>query len=291
MKAGRTSRTAEAAAASRAWHSLYASPAVFEDPFALRFTSPAWQRIILTKPLGWFVFRVLLRSLGPIGAQIVGRSRYAEDLLDRAIASGIGQYVIIGSGFDSFALRRRDLESTIRVFELDHPDTQQAKRHRLLTLGIDLPDNLEFVAIDFERKTVADGLGQSSYHPAHRAFFSWLGTTAYLTNSATVNTLASITRIAEPGSEIVFDYLVPEEILSREDAQFVRKLKRFTARRGERLIGEFHPEGLEKVLRSVGLEPVENLSAAEQEKRYFTNRKDGMRPTPGSFFAHARVSS
>jgi methyltransferase (TIGR00027 family) len=290
MKKGTASRTAETAAAARALHYLYASPTIFADPFALEFTSQAWRRVVVARPLRWLVIDVLLRSLRPVGAQVIARSRYAEDLLDQAIAAGICQYVIVGAGFDSFVLRRRDLESRIRVFELDHPDTQQAKRSRLLTLSVDLPRNVELVGVDFERDTLADALARSSYESERPAFFSWLGTVPYLSNSATCDTLASIARLAATGSEVVFDYMVPEELLSGPDKQVVNTLKRFTARRGEPLLGVFDPDQLELVLRSVGLRLVENLSATQQEKRYFANRQDGLRPMQASYFAHARVS-
>jgi len=289
MKEGRTSRTAEIAAATRALHHRYVSPTIFEDPFALEFTNPTWRRIVVTRPLRWLIFDVLLGSMRPVGAQVVSRSRYAEDLLEKAIAAGIRQYVIVGAGFDSFALRRRDLEPTVRVFELDHPDTQRAKRERLQSIGVDLPSNLEFVGIDFEHETVADGLARSSYQPDSRAFFSWLGTTPYLSNSATLGTLASIAQLAAERTEIVFDYLVCDEAMSGEERRIVEKLKRFTARRGEPVVGEFDPAELETVLRSVGLELIENFSGADQEKRYFADRQDGLRPMAASYFAHARV--
>lgn len=290
MKKGRASRTAEIAAATRAEHHLHDEPRIFEDPFAFEFTSSTWRRIIVTRPLRWLIFKVVLRSMTPVAAQVIARSRYAEDLLGEAIAAGIRQYVIVGAGFDSFALRHRDHEAAIRVFELDHPDTQRAKCERVRKLGVDLPNHLEFVGIDFECETVADGLTRSTYQAEHPAFFSWLGTTPYLSNSATLDTLASIAGFAAPGSEVVFDYLVPEEILTAPERRIVGKLKRFTARRGEPLIGEFHPEQLENQLRTIGLELVANLSGAEQERRYFSGRHDDLRPMASSFFAHARVA-
>lgn len=289
MRKGKASRTAEVAAAARARHCLYESPVIFQDPFALELTSPTWRRIVVTRPLRWLVFEQLLRALRPVGAQIVARSRYAEDVLEQAIAAGVRQYVIVGAGFDSFALRRRDAESKLRVFELDHPDTQQAKRERLLRIG--LPGNLEFVAADFERETVADVLVRSGFERERPAFFSWLGTTPYLSNSATRQTLASIAHFAATGSGVVFDYLVPDELLLAPDKLTVEKLRRFTARHGEPLVGAFHPEELAPMLASVGLELVENLTAAQQEQRYFANRRDGLRPMPASCFAHARVSN
>jgi len=66
------------------------------------------------------------------------------------MAAGIDQYVLIGAGLDSFALRRRDLVTSLKVYELDHPASQKIKRKRLARLTVDLPKNLEFVQVDFE---------------------------------------------------------------------------------------------------------------------------------------------
>jgi len=89
MNKGRSSRAAALAAAARARHCLYESPVIFQDPFALKFTSLTLRRIVVTKPLRWLVFDRLLRALRPVGAQIVARSRYAEDVLEPAIAAGV----------------------------------------------------------------------------------------------------------------------------------------------------------------------------------------------------------
>lgn len=68
----------------------------------------------------------------------------------------------------------------------------------------------------------------------------------------------------------------------------VEKLKRFTARSGEPLVGALPPERMPEILGEIGFELLENLSAAQQEERYFANRGDVLRPMPASFFAHAR---
>jgi len=291
MKKGQASRTAEAAAGARAIHRLRDEPPVFDDAFALELTSPLWRRVATSKLLFWLITHVVLRSQRAVGAQVIARSRLAEDLLAEAIASGIRQYVIVGAGFDSFALRHRDSQSGLRVFELDHPDTQRVKLDRIRALGIEPPETVEFVGIDFEERAVADALARSSYEASLPAFYSWLGTTPYLSHAATIATLRSISDYAAPGSTIVFDYLVPDDVLSDSDRRVVQRLKRFTARRGEPLIGALHPDTLEAMLASIGLELIENFSAAEQEARYFSGRSDGLRPTAASWFAQARVAN
>jgi methyltransferase (TIGR00027 family) len=289
MKKGEASRTAEAAAAVRAIHRLHDDPVVFDDAFAHELTSSAWRTIATNRILSWLVARLLLRSQRSVAAQVVGRSRFAEDLLKQAIAAGVGQYVLVGAGFDSFALRYRDSYPNLRIFELDHPDTQRVKLERIAAIG-KLPHQfLEYVAVDFEQKTVAEALMGSGYEPAQPAFFSWLGTTPYLSNEATLATLSSIAGYAEPGSVVVFDYLVPDEVLCDADRQVVQELRKFTEQRGEPLVGAFHPQELQATLASIGLELVDNFSGEDQAERYFSDRKDNLRPIQASYFAHARV--
>src|SRR5207249_2633770 len=202
------------------------------------------------------------------------RSRYAEDKLEAAIRRGVGQYVIIGAGFDSFALRRRDLAHSLLVFELDHPATQQTKIRRLTQLGLAIPNNVQFVPMDFEKEDLCTALQQSRYQSQRPTFFSWLGTTHYLSKAAILSTLESLVACSAPDSEVVFDYSLPRASVPPEEARTMRRLERFTSRRGEPLISHFDPEELSNELRLLGYGVVEDLSGAEQRDRYFRGRSD-----------------
>jgi len=59
------------------------------------------------------------------------RSRFAEDCLAESIGNGVRQYVLLGAGLDTFAYRQPHWASSLRVFEVDHPATQQWKRRQL----------------------------------------------------------------------------------------------------------------------------------------------------------------
>ena len=136
MQAGRPSATAIAVAAMRAAHRMGEQPLVFDDPWALRLTSDEYRDLAEQGKL-----RDMFEGLGlqPILGQILGRARWNESTLETSIEDGIGQYVILGAGLDSFALRRTDLLDRLRVIEIDHPDTQGYKLRRLKQLGV--PDN------------------------------------------------------------------------------------------------------------------------------------------------------
>ncbi len=289
MRAGQDSRTAQAAAAFRASHHLYAQPRVFEDPFALALTGMGWRAVLSNRFAHWLVLERALSSMKPVLAQVLVRSRFAEDALAKALANGIQQYVIVGAGLDSYALRHPDSSGRVRVYEVDHPDTQRAKRQRLQALAVSLPANLEFVGVDFEKQGLGAALGASSYRADAPAFFSWLGTTHYLSPQATLGTLRSIAQSAAPASEVVLDYSVPPELIDPEGQRDMLWMKKLTDRLGEPLIGGLDPAQLHADVKALGYDVIEDLAAPEQTRRYFANRADGLAPTPVSRLLHLRL--
>jgi len=289
MKKGRHSRTAIMAAVVRALHTGFETPAVFEDPYAGILAGPVWRVISSSRLCYWIGTRIIYKGMDPIRRQIVARARYAEDKMETAILSGIAQYVIIGAGLDSFALRRKDLTPMLTVFELDHPASQEAKRNRLKQMGYSLPKRHEFVGINFEEKELGEALSQSSYSPQHAAFFSWLGTIYYLTPRAVINTLEAIAACAHPGSELVLDYAGVEGLAVQSDRKMVNKLKRITDRRGEPILSTFDPDQFGQIASGAGFHVLENLSPEDQASRYFRLPDGATLAMPGSYFAHLRL--
>jgi methyltransferase (TIGR00027 family) len=289
MKKGRHSRTAIMAAVVRALHTTFETPVVFNDPYAAKLAGPVWQMLSGIRLCYLIGTKIIYNGLDPIRRQIVARARYAEDKLESAIGSGINQYVIIGAGFDSFALRRKDLSKGLSVFELDHPASQNAKQNRLKLLRFALPEKHEFVGIDFEKEGLCEALAKSSYYRNQPAFFSWLGTVHYLTPQAVLNTLNDIAACACPGSELVLDYAGSEGIAGTSQEKWAIKLKRFTDRRGEPILSMFAPDQFQKIISQAGFNLIENLSPSEQASRYFKLPDGTALPMPSSYFAHLRL--
>lgn len=289
MKKNQRSRTAEGAAALRASHTLHDAVPVFSDPIAIKLTTRRWARIVGQRWLNALVTRFVYRGLLPVKASIVVRSRYAEDALEAALARGVSQYVIVGAGLDSFALRRPQLSEQLKIFEVDHPASQASKKNRLQEAGFSLPGHVEFVAADFEHENLAQALQRSCYRPQDAAFFSWLGVTHYLTPAAALATLAAIAKSAARGSELVFDYSVPKELLSATQTRAAKKLSRYVTRRGEPFLGQWHPVDLSAECKKLGFEVVEDLSGAAQHQRYFAGRADGLTPMAGVHLIHLRL--
>ena len=195
---------------------------------------------------------------------------------------------MVGAGLDSFVLRMAEQYPELKIFEVDHPDTQKIKIHKLKKLGT-IPSNVEFVSIDFEKEKLSDALLRSSYDSKMPTFFSWLGTTHYLKPETTLATLQNIASIAHLNSEVVMDYSIDykqlqgiERIGSFAIAQFTRFLK-------EPLIGTFTSEHLHQTVEKMGYVVLEDLSGTEITKRYFHQRADQIRHTQATHLIHLQI--
>ncbi len=280
MKVRGPSRTAESCALIRAAHFLYGKhPLVFEDSVALDLIGPEARERCLQEGQAF---------LSDAAGILLGRARYTEDLLEEAVRSGVEQYVVLGAGLDTFALRRSDLLGKLRVLEIDEPMTQAWKRERLAELGREVPAALEFVAIDFESETIADGLARSSYRCDKPAFFSWLGTLPYLSHESIIRTLESLAANSAPGSEIVLDYKVAMEFVDPQDVPLVEAGDQGTAQGGEQKRSWLNPFTFPQEVAALGFDLVESLSPRQMEERYFSGRKDLTRVRSHIHYAHFR---
>jgi methyltransferase (TIGR00027 family) len=217
---------------------------------------------------------------------VVTRSRYAEDGLRAAAAKGIGQYVLIGAGFDSFVLRRPEFSAQLQIYEIDFPATQALKVERIKELGIALPDSVHFIAADLSQESVAAALARSPFK-RQPTFFSWLGVTMYLTRKANLATLQSVASSAPAGSELVFTYL--DERVFQATSQDFYELQQTVAALGEPFLSGFDPAALRANLAACGLELLEDLNGSDVAARYDRGGDKSLEQSPFSHIALARV--
>ena len=275
MREGQPSRTAFGAAAHRAAHQVAEGGRVFNDPLALAIlgADASMASGNLDEPA--------TRSMRMF---IAARSRFAEDSLAAAVARGVRQYVVLGAGLDTFAYRNPFAEAGLKVFEVDHPRTQDWKRGQLAYAGLTPPPALTFAPVDFERQTLADGLAAAGFDPAAPAFFSWLGVIVYLTRQAVFTTLRYV---ADLGGEVVFDYGEPVSSypLAEQPAHLARLAR--MALIGEPWVTRFEPAALARDLMALGFGVLEDLGPRQIAERYLGVRR---REGPGGHLMRAATS-
>ena len=278
MRGRQPSQTARGAAAYRALHQTLDGGVIFRDPLASKLlddeTLPRLDEIAADD------------SLRPWRLFIAARSRFSEDALAASVAGGVRQVVILGAGLDTFSLRNPHGDQGVRVFEVDHPATQEWKRERLQQAGVAVPASLTFAPIDFERESLADGLKAVGFQADRPAFFQWLGVVPYLTRAAVSATLEFIAGV--PGSEVVFDYAEPLENYRADRRAQVTAVAARAAERGEPWLSLFDPAELSELLREKGFSTIEDLGLGEIADRLYGALKDGISIGPGAHLVRAR---
>ncbi|HEY2781396.1 MAG TPA: class I SAM-dependent methyltransferase [Steroidobacteraceae bacterium] len=278
MERPAASRTAIATSLMRAAHTRLDPHPLIEDP---------WGDLLIPKSARDLISDESLLSSRAY-PNVITRTRYAEDALQAAVAAGIRQYVLIGAGFDSFALRRPAYAAELQIFEIDFPATQMLKLERIKACAIGLPDSVHFIAADLSQESVAAALMRSPFRPAELTFFSWLGVTMYLTRAANLATFKSVASCAPARSELVFTYF--DERLFQAQSETFRELERRVAAIGEPFLSGFDPAALAADLAACGLHLVEDLNGAEVAARYDGAGKHGLGQSSASHIAHAHVS-
>jgi methyltransferase (TIGR00027 family) len=220
-------------------------------------------------------------------ANVIMRTRFAEDELQLAVTRGIRQYVLIGAGFDSFALRGPAYAADLQIFEIDFPATQSLKLARIAACGLTPPDSVHFIAADLSQETVAAALLRSPFRSEVLTFFSWLGVTMYLTREANLGTLKSIASCTPMGSEVVFTYL--DERLFRAQSESFRDLEKRVAAMGESFLSGFNPETLARDLEDCGLLLLEDLDGSAIAAKYGRTGENSLGQSAFSHIALAQV--
>lgn len=224
-------------------------------------------------------------------ANVILRCRYTEDALAEAVARGVRQYVLIGAGFDSYALRVPATAKHLSIFEIDHPATQDMKTARLAECGITIDDSVHFLPADLSRESLSAVLMNSAFSATEPAFFSLLGVTMYLSPADNRATMREIVKCGAPGSELVFSY-VDQQVFSAEaaaaPAAFVDMQKQVAAV-GEPFVSGFDPATLKENLRSVGLELREDLDDIQLIERYDSDGVNGLQSAALSRIARAEI--
>lgn len=259
------------------WRALHVEadspPHVFEDEVGLKLAAP---------DDGWRSRPDMSPFTRPFRASIVARGRFVEDLVAEEVARGVGQYVILGAGLDTFVQRRPELASHLIVFEIDKPSPQAWKRRRLIDLGYGLPEWLRPVPVDFEigsawwEKLVAAGFDVSQ-----PALVASTGVSMYLTRDAITAMLRQLASLA-PGSTVAMSFMLPIELADPEVRPGIEWAAAGARASGTPFISFFTPTEMLTLARDAGFREVQHVSAAALAQRYFAGRTDDLRP-PNNF--------
>ena len=256
-------------------------PHVLDDEIGLQLAAPDddWRSRPDMDPAGTSRFR----------AAIVARARFVEDLVAEQAGQGVAQYVILGAGLDTFAQRKPEIASRLRVFEVDQPAPQAYKRRRLLELGFGIPEWLRLVPVDFEAGgSWWERLVAAGFEPGQPAIVVSTGVTMYLTKDANAATMRQIAGLA-PGTTLAMTFLLPAELLDGADRSGLHAAENGARAAATPFISFYTPDEIQAVAREAGLKNAQHVAGPLLAERYFADRTDGLRPSSGEDLLVATV--
>ncbi|MGH9832229.1 MAG: class I SAM-dependent methyltransferase [Blastocatellia bacterium] len=266
------SRTAEGMALIRAIEQFQpASRRIIYDPYASQFLiKPHFKLLARSRWLAKPVMRGI--DFWARGAQefLTARPRLADETAAEMAAAGLEQIVLLGAGFDTMSPRIKESLRNVKIFEVDDPATQVVKREVIGRIGA--PENLRFVAVDFEQDDFAEKLRQAGFGAERRSLIVWMGVTYYLTAQAMARALSQIATPGAAGMRLIFDYMLEEVVDGTTQNRDALSKARIVARLGEPWLFGLKPAEVGDYLAAFNFKLLKDYDADELRARYCPGR-------------------
>jgi methyltransferase (TIGR00027 family) len=264
-----TSRTAEWTCLSRALSSLETARKCYrgDDSIAVLLL-PKFLRLLLHIPWAKSYFS---RVAAPQGMYeyVIARTKYIDAVFKEVLADRFEQILIFGAGFDTRALRFQEAAGTTKIFELDVPITQEAKIRQYQKRGLNIPSNVVFVQIDFDKESLSARLEEAGFGRFQRSLFVLEGLLMYLRPESVAETFRTIRDFAGKGSEIVFDYIYASVLRHEGQCPGEKKIVESVAKAGEEWHFGIEQGEIERFLSTYDLRLRDHRNGHALEEMYF----------------------
>jgi len=260
------------------------------DPYAIHFINPEIVEFGIKHPEEAEArVEAMENQLPGLSSSIIARVRYFDDIVTESIGEGLEQLVILGAGYDTRAYRIEGLDENVKVFEVDHPNTQNFKKEKIIEIFRSLPDHVTYVPIDFETQKLGPVLFENGYNKSVKTLFIMEGLIMYIPPEAVNETLNFIANSSGKGSQIIFDYY-PESVVDGTTARAVgQNIRKFLIQLGEPLQFGIKEGTSEKFLSSYGFSKIQTVTSANYKKAYFEGKNKNREVCDLLYFAHAVV--
>lgn len=248
---------------------------LINDPYAERFVLGA----SLIKLMGHKLSVWITQKFSPgFHEHLISRTRFIDDLVEKSVASGTDQYVILGAGYDLRA-HRLELPSSLKVFEVDQPEVQARKRSKLPK---DLPNasNVTYVGVDFNCQSLTEQLLSAGFDQSKRTIITLEGVSQYISKDAIASTIKELSELTESVGSTFFMSYVDERLQTDPKACFgkgypkaawrAETIKKLSAKVGEPWVSFFNAEEIKTLLADNGFLLTENKTLADLNDEFFT---------------------
>lgn len=266
-----SSKMAELIALHRVAESaLPESQRICYDPYAVHFVDPETLEFARKNPEKTKAMREHYERLFPgLGNSIRARVRYFDDFVRAAAGEGMEQLVILGAGYDTRPYRIEKLKgnANVKVFEVDHPETQSLKKEKIEMIFGGLPDHVVYVPIDFEMESMGLKLLENGYYRSKKTLFLMEGLVMYIPPKVVEEMLSFIVNDSAKGSEVLFDYFIQSVVDGT--CETGKNMRDFAAQQGEPFLFGIEDGAAEVFLKERGFSRIQNVTSDDYKRAYF----------------------
>jgi methyltransferase (TIGR00027 family) len=258
------------------------------DPYAVYFVDPETLAFSASNPEKTKEMSEYYERLFPgLANSIRARVRYFDDFVKSSLDEGLEQLVILGAGYDTRAYRIEGVKGKVRVFEVDHPDTQSVKVEKIKSIFGSLPDHVTYVPVDFEAENLGERLAAQGYDRSLKTLFLMEGLIMYIPPEAVDETLSFVVKNSCKGSAILFDYY-PESLVDGScELEAGKNIHNYLVQIEEPLKFGIREREVKTFLAERGFSQVHNVTTEEYKKMYFHGTNKNREVSSLLFFVHA----
>ena len=241
--------------------------------------------------LSWFFDEATIRSLEynhwPIDRQpkdaaekfqqlaywyVILREKHGDEVIEKAIASGCQQVLLLGAGYDTRFFRLAAIrDNSIPVFEVDLPATIEDKSRTLIARLGQIPENLSLISLDFNVDSLSS-IFDSGFQKSVPTAYIWQGVSYYLPRESVSHFFDFIRDRIAPNSVFWFDgcstAMISNSDRRPELAYNIDRLEEI----GEPYLFGMDSDKMEAWLREKGFSDIEILQQDDLEVKFLKRR-------------------
>ena len=267
------SRTAMLATLSRAIAHKEFNNGIFGSDYLAEYFIPFLFRFFIKSKRA----RTRMKQRIPMGVYeyLIARTQYFDNLFRDALNKGIPQIVLLGAGYDTRAYRFAKKNNNTRIIEIDITTTQNRKKECLKRAKIEIPANVEFIPLNFNKDSLEDVLMEKGFKKHEKTLFLWEGVSYYLESESVNATLEQVKNISHKESLMAFDYAIFIPLEEKSKYYGVKESYDYMIEKNpnERVKFSIKEDTIGGFLKQRGFKVVEHLNNTEIEKRFLTKEK------------------
>ncbi len=248
---------------------------IINDPYAERFVFGAG----LIKLMGHAVSVWLTQKLAPgFHEHLICRTRFIDDQVQKSVAIGAEQYVILGAGYDMRAYRLA-LPSALKIYEVDQPKVQ-ARKCSKLPKRLPNSENISHISIEFNHQSLSKRLLAAGFNQNNFTIFTIEGLSQYISKKAFISIINELAILTENTNTILVISYVDEHLNTKPESCFgmgypnaakrAELIKGLAAKAGEPWISFYSADEIEKILSHNGFTVYEDTTLESLNSIYFS---------------------